>query len=259
MTYLIAIDSDGTLRHSDGSISDTTKKMIEELTRQGNIITICTARPRYHTMKISEEVGASRFLISSNGTEIYDSLNDKVIYASYLSSEHCKKIFYDLKSINIRAIFVCDNVEYATQFIRNDSQILLNENNINNMLTKKIKQIMVIGSDKDKIKKYKNKVKSYNLNIIDTSNDIKKEIWFSIVSNESSKGIALKKLAEYLNIPISQTIAIGNDNNDLSMIQVAGIGVAVENATTELKQIADYITSSNDDDGVIKFLQVLNH
>lgn len=118
---------------------------------------------------------------------------------------------------------------------------------------------MVIGSDKDKIKKYKNKVKSYNLNIIDTSNDIKKEIWFSIVSNESSKGIALKKLAEYLNIPISQTIAIGNDNNDLSMIQVAGIGVAVENATTELKQIADYITSSNDDDGVIKFLQVLNH
>lgn len=174
-----------------------------------------------------------------------------------MSPRHCKKIYSDVENIGIRAIFVSDNIEYATQFIRNDSQILLNENNIDNMLAKNIKQIMIIGKDKEKIKKYKNKVKKYNLNIIDASSDTKKEIWFSIISNKASKGIALKKLAEHLNIPMYQTVAIGNDNNDLSMIQVARVGVAVENATDELKKEANYITDSNDDDGVAKYLEKL--
>lgn len=257
MPYLIAIDSDGTLRHSDGSISDRTKKIVQKLVRKGNIITICTARPRYHTLKISEEIGINRFLISSNGTEVYDNLNNKIIYSAYLSPKYCKKIYLDVENIGIRAIFVCDNIEYATGFIRNDSQILLNENNIDNMFAKNIKQIMIIGKNKEKIKKYKNKVKKYNLNIIDTSNDAKEEIWFSIISNKASKGIALKKLAEHLSIPMCKTVAIGNDNNDLSMIQVARVGVAVENATDELKKEANYITDSNDDDGVAKYLEKL--
>ena len=257
MPYLIAIDSDGTLRHSDGSISTRTKKIIEKLVIKGNIVTICTARPRYHTLKISEEVGIHGFLISSNGTEVYDNLNNKIIYSAYLSPKYCKKIYLDVENIGIRAIFVCDNIEYATQFIRNDSQILLNENNIDNMLAKNIKQIMIIGKNKEKIKKYKSKVEKYNLNIIDTSNDAKEEIWFSIISNKASKGIALKKLAEYLSIPMCKTVAIGNDNNDLSMIRVAKVGVAVENATDELKKEANYITDSNDDDGVAKYLEKL--
>ena len=257
MPYLIAIDSDGTLRHSDGSISTRTKKIIEKLVIKGNIVTICTARPRYHTLKISEEVGINRFLISSNGTEVYDNLNNEIIYSAYLSPKYCKKIYLDVENIGIRAIFVCDNIEYATQFIRNDSQILLNENNIDNMLAKNIKQIMIIGKNKEKIKKYKSIVEKYNLNIIDTSNDAKEEIWFSIISNKASKGIALKKLAEHLSIPICNTVAIGNDNNDLSMIKVARVGVAVENATDELKKEANYITDSNDDDGVAKYLEKL--
>ena len=257
MNYLIVTDSDGTLRYSDGSISPRTKKIIEKLLIKGNIVTICTARPRYHTLKISEQVGINGFLISSNGAEVYDNLNNKIIYSAYLSPKYCKKIYLDVENIGIRAIFVCDNIEYATQFIRNDSQILLNENNIDNMLAKNIKQIMIIGKNKEKIKKYKSIVEKYNLNIIDTSNDAKEEIWFSIISNKASKGITLKKLAEYLSIPMCKTVAIGNDNNDLSMIQVARVGVAVENATDELKKKANYITDSNDDDGVAKYLEKL--
>ena len=56
MKYLIAIDSDGTLRHSDGNISDKTKKIIKKVVDCGNIVVICTARPRYYTLKISNEV-----------------------------------------------------------------------------------------------------------------------------------------------------------------------------------------------------------
>ena len=64
MKYLIAIDSDGTLRHSDGNISDKTKKIIKKVVECGNTVVICTARPRYYTLKVSNEVGLNEYLIS---------------------------------------------------------------------------------------------------------------------------------------------------------------------------------------------------
>lgn len=255
MRYLIAIDSDGTLRHSDGTITSITKDVINNVIQKGNIVVVCTARPRYHTSKIANEINANQYFISSNGTEIFDNINNEIIDCSYISSADCKKIFEDVSNMNIRAIFVCDNTEYVTQFTRNDSQTLLNSNNFCEVLSKGVKQIMIIGSDKEKIKKYKQEVEEqYKLRIIDTSNDKKEEIWFSIISKDASKGTALEKLAKYLSIPIQNTIAIGNDNNDLSMIKAAGVGVAVSNATIVLKNNADKIIDSNDEDGIAKYL-----
>ncbi len=68
MNYIIAIDSDGTLRRTDGEISECTKEAIAKQIKKKNIVVICTARPRYHTLKISNEAGASNYLISSNGS-----------------------------------------------------------------------------------------------------------------------------------------------------------------------------------------------
>ena len=74
--------------------------------------------------------------------------------------------------------------------------------------------------------------------------------WFSIVNQEASKGNMLKILADKLNIPIKNTIAIGNDYNDLSMINSAHDGYAMANANNIVKTHAKYITYSNNDDGV---------
>ena len=258
MTYLIAIDSDGTVRHSDGTITEKTKKVIKNAINNGHIIVICTARPRYYALKISKEIGIEKYLISSNGSEIYDSFNDKIIYGSYLSKDVCKKIYCDVVDKDIRAIFVCDDIEYATEFTRNKSQILLSNQNVNELLNKKIKQIMVIGKEKDKIKKYQSFVKNeYGLNIIDSSDDSKEEIWFSIIDNDASKGIALENLAKYLNIPIENTIAIENGKNDISMFEAAGISVAVSNADNYIKSKVNYVTLSNNEDGVAIFLESL--
>lgn len=255
MKYLIAIDSDGTLRHSDGTISKKTKEVIKKVVDNGNIIVICTARPRYHTLKISNEIGSDKYLISSNGTEIYDNINKKIIYCKYLPKEECKKIYQETKKIGLRTMFVSENTEYVTMFTRNDSQILLDNTNICELLEKDIKQIMIISKEKELVKKYKSSIENKsNLCIVDSSKEDKEEIWFSIISSNSSKGNSLKILAKYLNIPIKNTIAIGNDNNDISMIDIAGIGVAVENSTDELKEHADYITTSNDNDGVANYL-----
>lgn len=258
MKHLIAIDSDGTLRKSDGTISAKTKEIISRLINDNNIVVICTARPRYHTLEIASKVNSSDYLISSNGTEIYDNKNKKIIYGEYLPKDLCMKIYEDTKKLNIRVVFVCENTEYVTKFVRNKSQILINDDNINELFNYNIKQVMVIDEDKDTVKKYEKELsKISQLNMVDSSNFNKDYKSFSMISSNASKGNALKILANYLNIPMKNTIAIGNDKNDISMIKMAGIGVAVANATDDLKKYAKVITNSNDDDGVANYLEKL--
>lgn len=154
MTRLIAIDSDGTLKQSDGTISNRAKNIVKKLI-SNDIIVVCTARPRYHTLKVSSELGSDNYLISSNGTEVYDNKNKEIIWASYLNSVECKKIFKYAVKNNIRVMFVLEDTEYVTQFTRNSNQILLDELNFNMVLEGNVKQVMVIGSDKEKLKNSK--------------------------------------------------------------------------------------------------------
>lgn len=258
MKYLIAIDSDGTLRHSDGNISNKTKEAIKKVVDCGNIVVICTARPRYYTLKISNEVGLNEYLISSNGTEIYDNINKKNIYCNYLPKKECKIIYRETKKLGLRVMFVSENTEYVTMFTRNDSQILLDDKNVDIILKKDIKQIMITSKEKELVKKYKSFIEQKsNLCVVDSSREDKEKLWFSIISNKASKGIALQKLAKHLNIPMENTIAIGNDKNDISMFEVARLSVAVSNAENDIKEKVNYVTLSNDEDGVAVFLETL--
>ena len=258
MNYIIAIDSDGTLRKSDGTISDASKKAIHRHMQKNNVVVICTARPRYHTLKVAKEAGASNYLISSNGSEIYDHNTNNLIWATYVSGKDCNKLYKYAKQENIRIMFVVDNTEYVTQFVRNEDQILLDDSNFDIVLNSNVKQVMIIGKEKNKIEKFKDLVeKKYKLNILDSSNKNKEEMWFSIVGNGASKGIALLKLAEFLNISSENIISIGNDNNDISMFEISKQCAAVGNGTEKALKSATCIVASNDEDGVAFFLNSL--
>ena len=168
MKYLIAIDSDGTLRKNDGTITEKTKLAIKKQIGKGNIVVICTARPRYHTLEISEDVGISNYLISSNGSEVFDIKENKIIWSSFIDKEKCKLLYEYANNNNIRIMFVLDNSEYVTKFTRNDNQILLNDENFNDVFESNVKQIMVIDKDNEKIDEFKKIVKSkYKMNILD--------------------------------------------------------------------------------------------
>ena len=119
---------------------------------------------------------------------------------------------------------------------------------------------MFIDKNSNEIFKLKDILsKNGKLNIVDECIEKSKycENWFSIVNSNCSKGNAIKILIKYLNVPIENTIAIGNDKNDISMFEVAGLSVAVANASEDIKNKVDYITLSNDEDGVALFLESL--
>lgn len=258
---IIFIDSDGTLRDSNGEISERVKKAIQENRKKGNKIIISTSRPRYQILKVMEEVLADDIVISSNGSEIYDSKNKKIIFNSFIEYDELIKLVEYAYLNDIRLILTMDNYDYVTKNIRNSNQKLLDKNNYKNELINcNVKQCMFIDKNSNEIFKLKDILsKNDKLNIVDECNEKSKycENWFSIVNSNCSKGNALKILIKYLNIPIENTIAIGNDKNDISMFKVAGLSVAVANASEDIKNKVDYITLSNDEDGVAIFLETL--
>ena len=258
---LIFIDSDYTLKKSDGIISDRVKKAIEENRKIGNKIIICTARPRYQTLDVMKEAGANSIIISSNGSEIYDASDKRIIFHSFIDKDLVNELVKYAFSRDIRLILTMENNEYVTKEIRNPNQILLSNTKYMEDLTKcSIKQCMFIDKKSDEIYEIRNILsKNDKLHIVDEISDDSsyEEKWFSVANSDCSKGNALMIVSKYLNIPIENTIAIGNDKNDISMFETAGLSVAVANASDDIKSKVDHITLSNDEDGVAIFLETL--
>ena len=258
---LILIDSDDTLKKSDGTISERSKKAIRDNREAGNIVVICTARPRYQTLEVMRDSDANCIVVSSNGAEIYDSRKEQVLFNSFIDKNLVIKLVEDAFVNDIRLILTTENIEYVTKEVRNPKQVLLSIADYVNVLSEcDIKQCMFIDEKKDKIYMEKEVISHFNeLHIVDeiSENSSYYEKWFSVSNVRCSKGNALKFLSDYLNIPIENTIAIGNDKNDISMFEVAGLSVAVANASDDIKSKADYITLSNDEDGVAVFLETL--
>ena len=258
---LIFIDSDGTLKKSDGTISKRLKKSILENKKIGNRIIICTSRPRYQTIGVMKEVGADSIIVSSNGSEIYDNSNNKIIFNSFVDKDLVIKLVKYAYSKDIRLVLTMEDYDYVTKETRNSNQRLLNNNDYIEKLTNcNIKQCMFIDGKIDEIYKIKDILsKKDKIYIVDeiSADSLSAEKWFSIASLNCSKGNALMIVSKYLNIPIENTIAIGNDKNDISMFEVAGLSVAVANASKDIKSKVDHITLSNDADGVATFLETL--
>lgn len=258
---LIFIDSDDTLKKTDGTITDRVRKAIGQNRKAGNKIIICTARPRYQTLEVMEEAGSDNIIVSSNGSEIYDSNDNKIIFNSFIDNDSVIKMVKYAYSKDIRLILTMEDYDIVTKEIRNPNQKLLNKHNYVEELTDcNVKQCMFIDKKSEEIYKIKDILSNDNkLYIVDEINENSSydEKWFSVSNSNCSKGNALKIVSKYLNIPIENTIAIGNDKNDISMFEVAGLSVAVANASDDIKSKVNHITLSNDEDGVAFFLETL--
>ena len=256
---LILIDSDDTIKRSNGNISKRTKKAILRNQMIGNVVVICTARPRYQTIDVMKESGAGNIIISSNGSEIYDVAKDKIINSSFIDNDEVNKLIECAYSRDIRLILTAGNYDYATKDIRNSNQLLLSKDDfINQLKNINIKQCMFIDTKIDEIYKLKEQLcQDKNISIVNeiNENDPYEEKWFSVASASASKGNALEFLANYLAIPLKNTVAIGNDKNDISMFNSCGFSIAVNNAPDYIKKMVDYVTLSNDEDGVAIVLE----
>ena len=272
MIKLIASDLDGTIIDKNNNIARDNLKAIKDITKNNIPFAICTGK----TYSIYKELCSSfdaNYGIFGNGSLIVDLKTGKKIYQNLLDSSTIKKIIKLAKQNNLHVhLYTTDSViteELLYLDLRNyklqkkhiyDSELKFNiVPNILNIDFNTLEVSKIVISSTSSLENLK-------LNILDKINNVdilsikkygefrdtiinKEYEYLDIMPKDVNKGTALQFLSNYLQIDKKQILAIGDNLNDLNMLKNAGIGVAVNNAYSELKEIANFTTNASVEKG----------
>lgn len=269
---LICIDMDGTLLNSNHEITEENKITLQKAFAKGIKIAICTGRIFMSARYYSDLIGITNTpVIASNGAYIKKGYTDEAIYENPMPKDLVLEIYNIIKKYNLQVNFNSwdtlfrvdkepENHTYAimNKFVSDDKKInfIINENleeAINNFDGDILKGIVIEKENTETLWKAKDELKAIygdKLHIVSSGNDN-----FEVMLGSSSKGNAVSFLANSYNIKPSEVMCIGDSENDLSMINYAGIGVAMGNGLDIVKEAADYITDTNDNSGVAKAIE----
>jgi hypothetical protein len=260
MYKVVFLDIDGTLIRSDHSLSRATIEIIGKLKENKILVVLVSARPLHGMLSIAEEAGLLRFpLASLNGAFI--SVDSEIVFESYINYKIAGEIYKTSRSFNKTTIYYQEQQWFAesqnalTSKEQEITHVPITIESFSNMLRRwqdagtgpnKILMIAEPGIVSDIQELLKLRFKD-QLNIYTS-----KPTYLEVMSKDASKLFAVKFLAKRYQLKRDEIIAIGDNFNDMEMISYAGFGIAMGNSPDEVKAAANYITDTNDNDGVAK-------
>lgn len=268
MYKLICLDMDGTLLNSSGKISPGNLQAIKSAHEKGVKVTICTGRVFTSAAYYGSLLGVKVPIIALNGAYIREKDKDEVIYKSVLGTHRCRKILKVLKKYGIYAHFnapdmiFTEKIIYSSEGYSRINKDLPDEWKINIQVSEDwervfekygdyITKCIAIDDDVKKIRKAKEELlQDEEIEVVSS--------WYNnieIMCKGVSKGRAVKVLSGFYNIKREEIMCIGDNENDISMIKYAGLGVAMGNAEEFVKNEADFVTDKNDEDGVARAIE----
>ncbi len=264
---LIALDLDGTLFNSQSQISAHNIDTIKKANEAGATVVISTGRP-YSGLPFEQLKGSGiRFAITTNGSAIYEIESGKCLFEEAMDEDIILPIldFLLTKDIHMDAFIggkgytpvqcvaagqKLANPPALKHYILNtrvrvdNLPLFIHENQLKvQKMTLNFYPEGDIFKDREEVRKYLES----NPAVTTVSGGYNN---LEFTRADVNKGVGLQKMAQLLDIPVAQTMAVGDTENDLAIIRAAGFGVAMGNATAAVKSAADYITTSNDEDGV---------
>lgn len=260
MIKLIAIDMDGTLLNEQKQIPKENIAAIRQAAEKGVKIVICTGRMQSGVMPYFKELdfaGKDEYAILNNGCSIhhtsdwslhsYSELTEKdiaVLAEASAAYEDIYLTFTDKVAYTVLANSVSELVSYDAGLVFTEAQPVTIESVLDNS---PVFQAMYLGepSAMDVFQKEQEAILGNYFSVVRSQSYI-----FEAMPIGVTKATALQKLSEELGYSQKEVMAIGDGNNDIEMLQYAGISVAMGNATEEVKQIAKYQTGHCDDAGV---------
>lgn len=260
---LIALDLDGTLLNSKKQLSKENRKALTECIQNGILVVPCTGRTADGIPSEIKDIDGIRYAIATNGAVIHDLKENTVLDTKMLTWEKAMEL---LKFVDNYPVMYDPYIEgrgiTEPKFFENLSDYCLTD--ALQDLVKKTRDLH--PSIIDYVRNIRKPVEKINLFFPDMEGrarlraELNKQadilVTSSIPNNleinalGASKGEAIHRLADLLGIDRAQTMAIGDGENDFTMIRMAGVGVAMKNASEELQAEANYVTETNDDDGV---------
>lgn len=262
MKKIVFSDIDRTLAIKE-FVSEKNIDAIKKYQELGNLFVLVSGRVIPYVSSLSKKIKASKYVICTNGGVVYDYANNKVIYKLTIPFKVVEKLYNLACEKDLRIIIGGVNTTFVNKIKYPQRETIISDFTKTIYEENPITQVTISHPDKNVMHEVINEVQKFSaIEIINRHRSLYDEsfedggnIWIDIATKNVSKGIAIKKLAEYLNVSLNDTVRIGDDLNDLPMFLEEGLNVAVENAIPDLKNKADFITASCDNDGVAMVLE----
>ncbi|MGX6979757.1 sugar-phosphatase [Vagococcus elongatus] len=261
---LVAIDIDGTLLNSHHQISKKTIDIIKQKRQEGLRIVLASGRPLNGMLAYTNSLGLTTeddYIISYNGALAINSGTNEAFVKHTLNYDDLIEFYQLSQKLNVHSHFVDSKAIYTPN--KDISPYTIHEAFLTKMplFYKEIEEVSPTASiskymiiDHEEIIDFV--MKEIPQPYYDRYNIVRSADFFlEFLNKEASKGLTLKNLSDKLGIQQSEVMAIGDNENDISMLEYAGVGVAMGNATQTTKKFADRITLANDDEGVAHALE----
>lgn len=258
---LLMMDMDGTLLNDQKEITAGNRRALSIMKKQGVTIGIATGRAQFVIKDILKKYHMDDivdYVVSYNGVEIWDCKEDSIVYTYRLSPEMVKEICLKIKDKPWNLVAYDESGRYvlikddrALKYAKDNGQdcfLYDFENGEQNWSKVSILPLGMRNFTKEEFEE----MYRYNCDLyhgFETS-----PFSFELVHAKVSKVEGIKRVCEMLHIAMDEVVAFGDSGNDLEMLQSVGVGVAVANATDEIKEVADYMTLSNNEDGIAYFI-----
>ncbi|MGM8213698.1 Cof-type HAD-IIB family hydrolase [Virgibacillus sp. W0430] len=235
---LVALDMDGTLLNNQLEVSPYTKKVIQQAMEKGVHVVLSTGRWLDICYPIAEELNLSTYMITSNGSEIWSA--DKKLLQRHL---------LDASVVDKMCAFA-DKVGIGTWLVSTE-EVYLEGSRPDDLYAHEWLKMAFVSMNDNQIKQVKEELQKYGN--LELSNSLPTNIEVNPEGINKASGLAW--VCEKIGITMDEIMAVGDSLNDIRMIEEAGIGVAVGNAQEAVKNAADFVTDTNENDGVAKAIE----
>lgn len=258
----IALDLDGTLTNHDKVVTPRTRQALLKAQELGTVIILASGRPTYGIVPVAECLELEKrggYILSYNGGNIVNAKTGEKLFSQFLPDAMIPILYKYAKEKNHALLGYAGN-EIITEMP--DDQYVKEESRINKMNIRKVDnlldalephptKLLMTGDPTDMIKAEEKLVE-----ILGEKMDIFRSAPFflELVPKGIDKAQSLLRLLSKINLTPADLMAFGDGYNDLSMLKLAGVGVAMANAAPEVRADADYVTLSNEEDGVAEAL-----
>lgn len=268
MTYkLICCDLDGTLLNSKHQLCKVTVAKLKELQRKGTHVAIVTGRAAFDAKYHSELIGKDTYFIASNGSAVGAVAQEELIYETAMSTARVQQLLDIVGPLGVKPMLALENKMVAMSFkeyltykifllgnhLQKHIQFIRNRNQVNVFLNKqetRVHKIVMFPRESMLVKLRNSILEAGCFELCITSGHC-----FEVTEKGMNKSSGVDTLVRHLGIDLDQVIAFGDSENDISMLEKAGLGVAMANADREVKASADRITQSNDQQGIVRILE----
>ncbi len=262
---LFFTDLDGTLLNSECKISSATKAALDKWVAAGNKLILNSGRPLDSILEVKRLGGLDypgMLIVANNGSLIYDCDTSTVLHRFGIPFEHVQYIMDVARKRGVHCQtytdthIVCETENEHLTFYTNRIHLpYILTNDVVSKLSQPPQKLLAIDvNDHQNLEDLRQELLPWakgKVEMLYSCNELMEFIHY-----ESGKGNAIHTICKMFNVPIEDSLAAGDMNNDMTMIEAAGVGIAMKNATPLLKEMADIVTDEdNDHDGLIEVLE----